>query len=93
MEALEYRVARDLYVAAEMAGEKLVKAERRTVIPTQDSTLNYKNGADIFEFNVTFLELLGKRASDLLEPVDGLAMDDQGNPIRKEIAVHEDKVS
>ncbi|KAI0821443.1 P-loop containing nucleoside triphosphate hydrolase protein [Irpex lacteus] len=90
-EALEYRVARDLYVAAEMAGEKLLKAERRTVIPTQDSTLDYKNGADIFEFNVTFLELLGKRASDLLEPVDGLAMDDQGNPIRKEIAVHEDK--
>ncbi|KAI0087128.1 P-loop containing nucleoside triphosphate hydrolase protein [Irpex rosettiformis] len=78
MEALEYRVARDLFVAAEAIGTQLLTAE---------------HGVDIFEFNVTFLELLGKRASDLLEPIDGLAMDEQGVFIRKEIAVHEDKVA
>ena len=46
----------------------------------------------MFEFNVTFLELLGKRAVDLLEPPEGLPVDAQGNPVRKEVPIHEDKV-
>ena len=77
MEALEYRVARDLFIAAETIGTRLIEAERKAADLTNDSTSEYKNGTDIFEFNVTFLELLGKRASDLLEPVDGLAVDNQ----------------
>ena len=47
---------------------------------------------DVFEFSVTFLELLGKRAVDLLEPSEGLAVDESGNPVRKEVLIHEDKV-
>lgn len=92
MEALEYRVARDLFIAAETVGNELLAAERKADDPARDTTSEYKNGTDIFEFSVTFLELLGKRAVDLLEPAEGLPADDQGNTIRKEVAVHEDKV-
>ncbi|KAI0686703.1 P-loop containing nucleoside triphosphate hydrolase protein [Cytidiella melzeri] len=91
MEALEYRVARDLFVAAETVGTQLLQSERKAADPAEISSSEYNAGVDVFEFSVTFLELLGKRAVDLLEPADGLSADNQGNLIRKEIAVHEDK--
>lgn len=91
MEALEYRIARDLFVIAERIGKSFVDAERRADTAGQEAG-HGASGANIFEFSVTFLELLGKRAVDLLEPVDGLVLDNQGNPIRKEIPIHEDKV-
>ncbi|THG94681.1 hypothetical protein EW026_g6839 [Hermanssonia centrifuga] len=90
MEALEYRIARDLFVIAERIGKSFVDAERRADTAGQEAG-HGASGANIFEFSVTFLELLGKRAVDLLEPVDGLVLDNQGNPIRKEIPIHEDK--
>jgi kinesin family member 2/24 len=93
MEALEYRVARDLFVAAETIGTELLETEKRTQDLTDSATSEFSRGADVFEFSVTFLELLGKRAVDLLEPADDLASDDQGLPVRKEVAVHEDKVT
>ncbi|KAI0343458.1 P-loop containing nucleoside triphosphate hydrolase protein [Trametopsis cervina] len=86
MEALEFRVARDLFIAANAIGAELLEAERKAASEPEQGHV-----AEVFDFTVTFLELLGKRAVDLLEPVDELSKDDQGNAIRKEIAVHEDK--
>ena len=93
MEALEYRIARDLFVAAERIGGQLLEAERKARGSAEDLIPEISDGTQVFEFTATFLELLGKRAVDLLEPVDGLPLDDQGNPIRKEIPVQEDKVT
>ncbi|KAJ6591348.1 P-loop containing nucleoside triphosphate hydrolase protein [Mycena sp. CBHHK59/15] len=75
MESVEHRVARDLFDHARVVGNRLLAAQ---------------GTGDIFEFSVTFLELLGKHASDLLEsPTE---VNDQGNPVRTEISVREDKV-
>ncbi|KAJ7213033.1 P-loop containing nucleoside triphosphate hydrolase protein [Mycena pura] len=82
MESIEHRVARDLFDCARVAGKRFLQA--------QDSQHPSAGTGDIFEFSVTFLELMGKHASDLLEPTD--EVDAQGNPIRTEIAVREDKV-
>ncbi|KAJ7122056.1 P-loop containing nucleoside triphosphate hydrolase protein [Mycena crocata] len=82
MESIEHRVARDLFEQARVVGKRLLEAQRGDsgTAPT----------GDIFEFSVTFLELLGKHASDLLESTE--AVDAEGNPVRTEIAVREDKV-
>jgi kinesin family member 2/24 len=89
MEALEYRIARDLFIAAERIGLQLLETERQASAATpQEDQLT----GDVFEFSVTFLELLGKRVVDLLEPIDALPIDEQGNPIRKEVPINEDKV-
>ncbi|KAI0684847.1 P-loop containing nucleoside triphosphate hydrolase protein [Cytidiella melzeri] len=85
MEALEYRIARDLFVAAKKVGEELLEAERKAA-----SGLPLDCETDVFGFSVTFLELLGKRVVDLLEPVDDLPVDDQGIPVRREITITED---
>lgn len=97
MEALEYRIARDLFIAAKRIGEDLLQAERKATLDgesTEDAGKRDEEvgGGGVFEFNVTFLELLGKRVVDLLEPVEGLPLDEQGNPIRKEVPINEDKV-
>lgn len=97
MEALEYRIARDLFIAAKKIGEDLLQAERKATLYTE-STGNARKSDEavgdggVFEFSVTFLELLGKRVVDLLEPVEGLPVGEQGNPIRKEVPINEDKV-
>ncbi|KAI0347911.1 P-loop containing nucleoside triphosphate hydrolase protein [Trametopsis cervina] len=88
MEALEYRIARDLFLAAEKTGARLLAAERKV---SPDSHPELQDGGGVFEFSVTFLELLGKGVVDLLEPADDLPLDDQGRPVRKEVAVSEDK--
>ncbi|KAJ7252109.1 P-loop containing nucleoside triphosphate hydrolase protein [Mycena haematopus] len=82
MESVEHRVARDLFDRAQVVGKRLLLAQGGDAAAAE-------NG-DIFEFSVTFLELLGKHASDLLESTD--EVDDRGNPVRTEIAVREDKV-
>ncbi|KAI0821454.1 P-loop containing nucleoside triphosphate hydrolase protein [Irpex lacteus] len=96
MEALEYRIARDLFVAAKKIGEDLLQAERKAALDTElteDAEKSDKAVGDggVFEFSVTFLELLGKRVVDLLEPVEGLPLDEVGNPVRKEVPINEDK--
>lgn len=97
MEALEYRIARDLFIAAKKIGEDLLQAERKAALDTESTEDAEKSDeavgdGGVFEFGVTFLELLGKRVVDLLEPVEGLPVDEQGNPIRKEVPINEDKV-
>ncbi|KAF7322225.1 Kinesin-like protein [Mycena kentingensis (nom. inval.)] len=81
MESIEHRVARDLFEQARAAGRRFVQA--------QGGDAEQQDG-NIFEFHVTFLELLGKHAADLLEVTD--MVDANGNAIRTEIAVREDKV-
>ncbi|KAK0448636.1 P-loop containing nucleoside triphosphate hydrolase protein [Armillaria borealis] len=74
MEGIESRIARDLFDAARVVGNRLSYGQ---------------NEADIFEFSVTFLELLGKHATDLVEPSD--KVDASRNVVRKDVAIHEDK--
>ncbi|KAK7048332.1 P-loop containing nucleoside triphosphate hydrolase protein [Favolaschia claudopus] len=83
MESVEHRVARDLFDQARMVGKRLVLAQGGAQASDTEA-------GDIFEFNVTFLELLGKHATDLLESTE--EVDAQGNPVRTAIAVREDKV-
>ncbi|KAJ6507403.1 P-loop containing nucleoside triphosphate hydrolase protein [Mycena vitilis] len=82
MESVEHRVARDLFDQARVVGKRLLLAQG-------GDHPNAETG-EIFEFSVTFLELLGKHASDLLEATT--EVDAQGNPVRTEISVREDKV-
>ncbi|KAK7022292.1 kinesin-like protein [Favolaschia claudopus] len=83
MESVEHRVARDLFDQARMVGKHLILAQGGAEASDTEA-------GDIFEFNVTFLELLGKHATDLLESTE--EVDAQGNPVRTAIAVREDKV-
>lgn len=96
MEALEFRIARDLFVVADHLAKRFVHAERRAETSQSDSqpteAAEEVKYSDVYEFSVTFLELLGKHAVDLLEPAEGLPLDESGNPIRKEVSIHEDKV-
>lgn len=93
MEALEHRIARDLFVAARTIGARLLRAEQAAHRSSGSVDVPEQvKSTDVFEFSVTFLELLGKRAVDLLESPEGLPVDAQGNPIREEVAIREDKV-
>ncbi|KAF7305736.1 Kinesin-like protein [Mycena chlorophos] len=85
MESIEHRVARDLFNTARTVGKRFIQAHG-----TDNTTSPELETGDIFEFRVTFLELLGKHASDLLAVTD--KVDEQGNPIRTEVAVREDAV-
>ncbi|KAJ7820427.1 P-loop containing nucleoside triphosphate hydrolase protein [Mycena leptocephala] len=79
MESIELRIARDLFDQARVVG-------RRFLLAQGDGT----ETGDIPQFSITFLELLGKRASDLLESTE--EVDVHGNPVRTEFFVREDKV-
>ncbi|KAJ7671507.1 P-loop containing nucleoside triphosphate hydrolase protein [Mycena polygramma] len=79
-ESLEHRVARDLFDHARDVGERLLLAQGRTV--------DIPDAAAVFEISVTFLELMGNRASDLLETPK--TFDAQGNPVRTEVHIRED---
>jgi kinesin family protein 2/24 len=83
MEGIEHRVARDIFDHAQAMGKRMLLAQ-------DGEGVNAETG-DIFEFGVTFLELLGKRASDLLESTENV--DTQGNPLRTDIVISEDTVS
>ncbi|KAJ7289191.1 P-loop containing nucleoside triphosphate hydrolase protein [Mycena rebaudengoi] len=82
MEGIEHRVARDIFDHAQAMGKRMLLA--------QDGEGANAETGDIFEFGVTFLELLGKRASDLLESTENV--DTQGNPLRTDIVISEDTV-
>ncbi|KAJ6577496.1 P-loop containing nucleoside triphosphate hydrolase protein [Mycena capillaripes] len=82
MESLEHRVARDLFDHARVVGERLLLAQGRAG-DTPDAT-------GVFEISATFLELMGKRASDLLETPE--TIDAQDNPVRTEVPIREDNV-
>ncbi|KZT41875.1 P-loop containing nucleoside triphosphate hydrolase protein [Sistotremastrum suecicum HHB10207 ss-3] len=81
MESLEHLIARDLFPATEKTSARLLDS-------TQDARKNEDGATNIFEFSVTFLELLGKTAYDLLE--QGYNPDDDTSP-RKPVDIHEDK--
>lgn len=87
MEGLEHRIARDLFKAAHTAGQRLLSSVEgaRGVKPKPN------DGTGVFELSVSFLELLGKSATDLV--AENTGTDVHGNPVRREIAIREDKVS
>lgn len=92
MEALEHRIARDLFVAAKHVGARLLRTEQQAKAQSAEAEPSEEFKPEgVFEFSVTFLEQLGKRAVDLLEPAEGLPVDAQGNAVRKEVPIHEDK--
>ncbi len=74
MEGIESCIMRDLFDAARVVGNRLSYGQ---------------NEADFFKFSVTFLELLGKHATDLVGPSD--KVDVSGNVVRKDVAIHKDK--
>jgi kinesin family member 2/24 len=82
MEGLEMRVARDLFSFAEEYGKNLLAKE-------QGSEDVHPSPGSVYEFSVTFLELLGRRATDL---VGEGKEDTSGNIVRPEVAILEDKV-
>ena len=79
MEALEHLIANDLFPSAALAGKRYAGG---------DTDLKPD---DVFEFHVTFLELLGKNARDLI----GIKhADEEGNEeeVFKPVNIIEDKV-
>jgi hypothetical protein len=66
-----------------------------TSTPAGAAESDQRNGTigaeDVFEISVEFLELLGQRASDLLAPSE--KEDGDGNEVRAEVVIQEDKVS
>ncbi|KAH9949281.1 P-loop containing nucleoside triphosphate hydrolase protein [Amylocystis lapponica] len=92
MEALEHRIARDLFAVAQVIGKRLREAGLQgTPEGTASTGSGVDTDVDVFEFSATFLELLGKRAVDLLEPAEDIPVDAQGNVVRKEVVVQENK--
>lgn len=83
MESLEHLIARDLFPAADKSSARLLQS-------TRNPEEQHDGAKNIFEFYVTFLELLGKTAYDLIE--QGYNPDDEAAP-RKPVDIHEDKVS
>lgn len=83
MEGIESRVARDLFETARTMRSNFLLKENGSIPDNEEDD-------NVFEFSVTFLELLGKHASDLVQPVNEL--DGFGNPVRKDVAIREDKV-
>lgn len=83
MEGLEHRIARDLFKAAHTAGQRLLSSV--------EGARGVNEGTGVFELSVSFLELLGKSATDLV--AENTGTDVHGNPVRREIAIREDKVS
>lgn len=81
MEGLEHRIARDIFESGKVVGKRLLES----VAGRTD-----EDGSSVLEFTVTFLELLGRYASDLVEPSS--EVDEQGNFMRKKISIREDKV-
>jgi hypothetical protein len=85
MEGLEHLIARDLFDVATAVAKRFAATEANK--EQQDAGVM---AGDVFEFEVTFLELLGKSAADLVDEPTGT--DAHGNALRKEIAIQEDKV-
>ncbi|KAJ7587026.1 P-loop containing nucleoside triphosphate hydrolase protein [Mycena floridula] len=84
MLGIESCVARDLFDIAQAVGKKLLSKERGEAIDNEEA-------ANVFEFSVTFLEILGRRVTDLLEPFT--ALDEAGYPVgTTDIAIREDKL-
>jgi len=55
MEGVEHRIARDLFDVAKKYGKRLLFGEKGGIVGDAD-------GSGVFEFSVTFLELLGRCA-------------------------------
>lgn len=87
MEALEARVANDLFPKAEELSQKFLESHTSHSSKTEDEG-ERKN---IFEISASFLELLNKRATDLLD-VPEEEVGEDGYAARKEVLIHENKV-
>ncbi|KZV91491.1 P-loop containing nucleoside triphosphate hydrolase protein [Exidia glandulosa HHB12029] len=88
MEGVEHRVARDLFSVGTSVARRSYASEKR--LPIDSEEVGKITANDAFVFEVTFLEILGNNAVDLVEvPTE---VDAQGNPVRKQIAIREDKV-
>ena len=88
MEGFERHIARDLFEAADVAARRSYAAEKGLSLDSPEVAKIIAD--DGFVFEVTFLELLGKTAVDLVEVPS--EFDAEGNPVRKEVPVREDKV-
>ena len=83
MEALEHFVARDLFTAAKSFASRFKSAG----LPSQGSDSKLEpEFDDVFEFHVTFLELLGKTARDIV----GTGNNPESTPL-KSVDIIEDK--
>ncbi|EJD43841.1 P-loop containing nucleoside triphosphate hydrolase protein [Auricularia subglabra TFB-10046 SS5] len=87
MEGLEHRIARDLFAVADGVARRSYASEKGLSLDAPEVAKITAN--DAFTFEVTFLELLGKIAADLVEVPS--EFDAEGNPVRKEVAVQEDR--
>ena len=84
MEAIEARVARDLFPLAEEMSKKFLESSGMTAGGDKES---------VFEISVSFLELLNKKATDLLDVQQQEGEDtEDGYAARKEVLIHENKV-
>ncbi|KAJ7598750.1 P-loop containing nucleoside triphosphate hydrolase protein [Mycena floridula] len=79
MEGIESCIARDLFEESRIVAENLIRGTAADTPVDQ-----------VFEFSITFLELLGKKATDLVE--ESTEVDVYGNIVRSDIPIHEDKV-
>ncbi|KDQ13304.1 hypothetical protein BOTBODRAFT_160588 [Botryobasidium botryosum FD-172 SS1] len=91
MESLERRLALDLFPAAEALSARFLASQGDQ--PGQSATSESPSSVQecIFSFSVTFLELLGKRATDLVSPSAGDTADGTA-PSAKEVMIHENKL-
>lgn len=92
MESLEHSIARDLFPAADSFAAKFYSSSSEDLDAPE-----FLQGTDVFEFHVTFLELLGKNARDLVGvplPKDGEGEDDTDEVPKefKNVDIVEDKV-
>jgi len=88
MEGIEHRIARDLFITATEFAQATFASEKK--LPRDAAEVLKLTATDAFTFEVTFLELLGKIAADLVE--EPTEYDERGNAVRKEVAILEDRV-
>jgi kinesin family member 2/24 len=91
MEAIEHRIARDLFPISESLPARFLASHRETQKENVED--GNQETSNIFEVTVTFLELLGKRASDLVEVTENFLDENENEKERKEVVINENKVN
>lgn len=87
MEALEQYIARDIFPATEALSTRLLASQSRKSNAAHLPDATHTRSKCVFEISVTFLELLGKKATDLLQVAAG-----NGDVVAKEVPIMENKV-
>lgn len=88
MEGLEQRIAQDLFAVGTAVARRSYASEHG--LPADSEHVTKITADDAFVFEITFLEILGKSTVDLVEVPS--EFDAQGNPLRKQVVINEDKV-